>query len=139
MSSTEPNQQDIRLKDWLCHHYKALSLIDQIRNDEVENIQSEWRNDKGYGTHLTTFLRKTAPHAAVYVAKVFDHRENLNSYQDQIASAIRYAVDVWKVDIIIMPWWFNKNPGKPIYPAIEHAAFHDIMLEWLLRRFNRVE
>ncbi|PYI01473.1 subtilisin-like protein, partial [Aspergillus sclerotiicarbonarius CBS 121057] len=95
----------------------------------VENDpQSEWRDDSGYGTHLTTLLRENAPHAAIYMARVFDHRENLDKFQDQIAAAIRHAVDVWKVDIIVMPWGFSNTQHNPIYPAIKHAASQDVIM-----------
>ncbi|KAF2689750.1 hypothetical protein K458DRAFT_413999 [Lentithecium fluviatile CBS 122367] len=87
---------------------------------------TEWRDSVGHGTHLATLIRKIAPDAIVHVGRVFEKRPSKNSI-DSIAQAIRYAVDEWQVDIIVMSFGFGEE-HEQLYKAIQYAASKDVLM-----------
>ncbi|KAL7919842.1 hypothetical protein ACQKWADRAFT_300209 [Trichoderma austrokoningii] len=87
----------------------------------------EWKDDVGHGTHLAVLLRKIAPNAAVHVARVFKKKPHIDKSAQNIAEAIRYAVDEWKVDIIVMSFGFGSR-NEAVYDAIKYAAFNDVLM-----------
>ncbi|KAM0520623.1 hypothetical protein ACHAPE_003020 [Trichoderma viride] len=88
---------------------------------------AEWKDDVGHGTHLAVLLRKIAPNAAIHVARVFKKRPHVEKSAQNIAEAIRYAVDEWKVDIIVMSFGFGSK-NEVVYDAIKYAAFNDVVM-----------
>ncbi|KAL7908226.1 hypothetical protein GGI35DRAFT_480935 [Trichoderma velutinum] len=88
---------------------------------------SEWKDDVGHGTHLAVLLRKIAPNASIHVARVFKRKPHVEKSAQSIAEAIRYAVDDWKVDIIVMSFGFGSR-NEIVYDAIKHAAFKDVLM-----------
>ncbi|KAL6695706.1 peptidase S8/S53 domain-containing protein [Trichoderma pleuroticola] len=88
---------------------------------------TEWKEDVGHGTHLAVLLRKVAPNAIIHVARVYKKRPHVEKSAQSIAEAIRYAVDDWKVDIIVMPFGFGSR-NDIVYKAIKHAAFKDVLM-----------
>ncbi|KAM0455083.1 hypothetical protein ACHAPV_007972 [Trichoderma viride] len=88
---------------------------------------AEWKDDVGHGTHLAVLLRKISPNAVIHVARVFKKRPHVEKSAQNIAEAIRYAVDEWKVDIVVMSFGFGSK-NEVVYDAIKYAAFNDVLL-----------
>ncbi|KKP05304.1 subtilase [Trichoderma harzianum] len=88
---------------------------------------TEWKDEVGHGTHLAVLLRKVAPNAIIHVARVYKKRPHVEKSAHTIAEAIRYAVDDWKVDIIVMPFGFGSR-NDIVYNSIKHAAFNDVLI-----------
>ncbi|ROW15178.1 hypothetical protein VPNG_03034 [Cytospora leucostoma] len=84
-------------------------------------------DDKGHGTHLATLLRRIAPCAVIHVARVYKHHPDDQTSRGNIAKAIRFAVDDWEVDIIVMSFGFA-DEDEGIYQAIKHAAHKDVLM-----------
>ncbi|EHK26381.1 uncharacterized protein TRIVIDRAFT_63697 [Trichoderma virens Gv29-8] len=104
----------------------------------VEEDNTEWKDDVGHGTHLAVLLRKIAPNAIIHVARVFKKRPDVEKSAYDIAAvrtylgqrgyyAIRYAVDDWKVNIIVMSFGFGSR-NETVYDAIKYAAFNDVLM-----------
>ncbi|PVH69882.1 subtilisin-like protein [Cadophora sp. DSE1049] len=88
---------------------------------------SIWNDDVGHGTHLAVLLRKIAPNAVIHVARVFKNKQKVENAAERIAEAIRYAVDEWRVDIIVMSFGFERI-HETLYQAIKHAAYKDVLM-----------
>ncbi|PWY89666.1 hypothetical protein BO94DRAFT_574597 [Aspergillus sclerotioniger CBS 115572] len=94
-----------------------------VFKDWVKPDNTAWRDDNGHGTHLAAIFRKVAPHAALYVARVYDQPINIDTSEDRIAEAIMHATDEWNVNMIIMPWGYTSSPSgrSRIAEALRHA------------------
>ncbi|KAF6824565.1 hypothetical protein CPLU01_10763 [Colletotrichum plurivorum] len=66
----------------------------------------------GHGTHCATLLRRTAPNAKIYVAKVFSRNEFDLKQAGNIRKAIDHAIQKWKVDVISMSFGLQ-------YPSLD--------------------
>ncbi|SPJ91939.1 uncharacterized protein FTOL_13593 [Fusarium torulosum] len=77
----------------------------------------------GHGTRIVELILRAAPEADVYVCKVFNGARLQPDEAKNIAKAIRYAVDVWDVDIISMS--FGLTPPSPNDAQLQ-AAYKDI-------------
>ncbi|OBT80206.1 hypothetical protein VF21_00560 [Pseudogymnoascus sp. 05NY08] len=97
--------------------YMQDSTISQRKNSSRITYQSfvtgdpnptEPSDDNGHGTHIAGLLLRVAPNARIYVAKISD-KDKLDEHYDpeQIANAIRHAVDKWRVHIISMSFGFD--------------------------------
>ncbi|KAL7803904.1 hypothetical protein V8C43DRAFT_300047 [Trichoderma afarasin] len=64
----------------------------------------------GHGTNCAFLAAKAAPHAEIYVAKVFDCSEFKPYQAENIAKAIDWAAKQWKAHIISMS--FGMHPPK---------------------------
>ncbi|UKZ73153.1 hypothetical protein TrVFT333_000794 [Trichoderma virens FT-333] len=93
----------------------------------VEEGNMEWKDEVGHGTHLAVLLRKIAPNAIIHVARVFKKRPHVEKSAKNIAAAIRYAVDDWKVNIIVISFGFGSR-NEIVSDAIKHAAFNDVLM-----------
>ncbi|KAF4631184.1 hypothetical protein G7Y89_g6948 [Cudoniella acicularis] len=64
----------------------------------------------GHGTHAATLLLKIAPQADICVARVLQGTER-SINPKYVAEAIKYAIDVWHVDIITISfgYWIEDN------------------------------
>ncbi|KFZ13581.1 hypothetical protein V502_06536 [Pseudogymnoascus sp. VKM F-4520 (FW-2644)] len=82
----------------------------------------------GHGTHVAGLLLQVAQNADIYVAKISD-KDGLHDPQE-IAKAIRHAVDSWHVHIISMSFGFNNLTQKLdcIKRAILHAHSNETVL-----------
>ncbi|KAF5517527.1 hypothetical protein CGCA056_v010363 [Colletotrichum aenigma] len=118
-----------RTKEWFEYHEDVLSRAKQLRNwHRVEfrtprivhfeprikykswvDGHADCRDDVGHGTHLTILLRKVAPNAEIHTARVFKSRPKGDKSALIIAEALRYAVSVWEVDIVVMSFGFFDN------------------------------
>ncbi|KAH6953871.1 peptidase S8/S53 domain-containing protein [Ilyonectria sp. MPI-CAGE-AT-0026] len=67
--------------------------------------ENDFYDDVGYGTSCAYLAYMAAPDADIYVAKVFS---------DNLRQAIIWALDVWKVDIILMSFGLRPptNPNQ---------------------------
>ncbi|KAF2176064.1 subtilisin-like protein [Zopfia rhizophila CBS 207.26] len=85
----------------------------------------------GHGTYCAYFLSQVAPEAEVHVAKVFSGKDFSETEAQNIAKAIRHAVDDWKVDILSMSFGLPKPSPKTehdIKEAIKHAAINNVLM-----------
>ncbi|KAF1829667.1 hypothetical protein BDW02DRAFT_602366 [Decorospora gaudefroyi] len=98
----------------------------QIQYRSWVDDNPQWRDEAGHGTHLAVLLRKIAPSAIVHVGRVFKKRPTKSS-ADTIAKAIRYAVDDWRVHIIVMSFGFGENHDS-IDGAIDYAAYKKVLM-----------
>lgn len=101
-------------------------------NGIVEDEDVDRENDSdGHGTHAAALLLKIAPHADIYIARVFrDRRETKSTAAEihqRIAAAIRHATEVWEVDIITMSFGFDESVRK-IEEAIDFAEGKKIVM-----------
>lgn len=118
-------------------------------DDNEEGIENG-KDDVGHGTHIATLLAKIARNATIHVARVFKERKpNMTTELKNVAQvrllklasrplanapqAIRYAVDIWKVDIIVMSFGFEEEQDSDleedsILKAIRHAYHNGISL-----------
>ncbi|SPO04606.1 uncharacterized protein DNG_07291 [Cephalotrichum gorgonifer] len=98
-----------------------------IDPDPDSETNPEWKDDVGHGTHLAVLLRKTAPEAIIHVARVFKKKPNAGKSAKLIAEALRYAVDTWEVDIIVMSFGFGTE-SIVLSEAIDHAAYKKVLM-----------
>nr|XP_036579850.1 subtilisin-like protease [Colletotrichum truncatum]KAF6787530.1 subtilisin-like protease [Colletotrichum truncatum] len=87
----------------------------------------EWRDDVGHGTHLAILLRKVAPNAAIYVARVFKKKPRGDASAQIIAEALRHAVDIWAVDIVVMSFGFGSR-NDHLCEEIQKAAGKGVLM-----------
>ncbi|OBT94327.2 hypothetical protein VE01_07702 [Pseudogymnoascus verrucosus] len=82
----------------------------------------------GHGTHAAGLLLCVAPNAEIYVAKISD-TDGIHVPQE-IANAIRHAVDIWHVHIISMSFGFDELTLERdcIRSAILHAHYKGTVL-----------
>ncbi|KAF2809684.1 subtilisin-like protein [Mytilinidion resinicola] len=85
----------------------------------------------GHGTHVAGIVLQLAPNAELHVGRVsldrtFDKRTDPECTA-RIAEAIRYAVDVWGVDVISMSLGFSSIPTD-VKEAIIYAYSKDRIL-----------
>ncbi|KAF4616180.1 hypothetical protein G7Y89_g15227 [Cudoniella acicularis] len=75
----------------------------------------------GHGTHAAGLLLKVAINAMIYVGRITRDGKDFNP--SQISEAIRYAHEIWQVDIITMSYGRKERDPK-IARAIENATSH---------------
>ncbi|KAK9443467.1 S8 family Peptidase [Metarhizium brunneum] len=75
----------------------------------------------GHGTFMARLLMHVAPIIDVYVVRVAENTEDLETHEHDIAKAIEFAGlnPDWKVDIISMSFGFPNKPG------VKHAVISD--------------
>ncbi|PVH72788.1 subtilisin-like protein [Cadophora sp. DSE1049] len=73
--------------------------------DDTDTI----KDDDGHGTHCTSLALKYAPNAEIFAGRVFRKSEADTDSCDILTKAIRYATDVWKVDIISLSLGFTDD------------------------------
>jgi hypothetical protein len=61
----------------------------------------------GHGTFLTSLFLKVAPAADMYVARIFKNHEG--ETQEAMREALKYAMNPWDVDIIVMSFGFPRH------------------------------
>ncbi|KLU89426.1 hypothetical protein MAPG_08397 [Magnaporthiopsis poae ATCC 64411] len=66
----------------------------------------------GHGTHCASLLRKVAPDAEIYVAKVFGKNEFDLTQARNISKAIKHSVQTWDVDIISMSFGLDSPTSE---------------------------
>ncbi|KAF4870778.1 Subtilisin DY [Colletotrichum siamense] len=88
---------------------------------------ADCRDDVGHGTHLAILLRKVAPNAEIHMARVFKSRPKGDKSALIIAEAVQYAVNVWKVDIVVMSFGFFVN-NDVLYQEIQDAARKGVLM-----------
>jgi subtilisin family serine protease len=86
---------------------KTDSLVLGAKNGgklEGRNFQpgspEQWDDTHGHGTHTTRLLLDMAPQANIYVAKVTNGQRIEQDMISSITEAVKWAVQVWDVDII---------------------------------------
>ncbi|KAK2593621.1 hypothetical protein QQS21_008669 [Conoideocrella luteorostrata] len=92
--------------------------------DFVKNT-GDMCDEVGHGTHTAYLLAKTAPQAEIFCGRVWKARREEDNTGKLIADAIKYAVDKWKVDIIVMPFAFPYR-NEEIEEAIDN--YHNKVL-----------
>lgn len=85
----------------------------------------------GHGTHVAGIILQLAPDAELYVARVFrsgsfDQNSEPGCAQ-RVAEAIRYAVDVWGVDIISMSFGFTIDVQE-VFDAVIYAYSKNVLM-----------
>ncbi|KAK4101058.1 subtilisin-like protein [Parathielavia hyrcaniae] len=87
------------------------------------------RDVDGHGTHCASLLLKVAPHAALYVARVFQDRAQMGGENEakHIAEAIIHAVRVWQVDIISLSFGFPDRV-EVIHEALKMANNENVLV-----------
>ncbi|KAG5925766.1 hypothetical protein E4U42_003954 [Claviceps africana] len=81
----------------------------------------------GHGTFIASLLLDFAPHSELYVAKITNDEPSATI----VASAIRHAVDEWKVDIVSLSFGFPDctiDGYKELESAIQYAYSHDVLM-----------
>ncbi|KAF2491073.1 FabD/lysophospholipase-like protein [Lophium mytilinum] len=85
----------------------------------------------GHGTHVAGIILQLAPDAELHVGRVFRDKTFSKKTDPEctmrIAKAIRYAVDVWGVDVISMSFGFSSIPAD-VKEAIIYAYSKDRIL-----------
>ncbi|KAF8867425.1 hypothetical protein BDZ45DRAFT_795139 [Acephala macrosclerotiorum] len=99
----------------------------KIKHRSWVGSDTEWRDEVGHGTHLAILLRKVAPNAVLHVARVFKRKPDIQKSAKIIAEAICHAVDVWKVDIIVMSFGFGAE-HESLYKSIKGAAYKGVVI-----------
>ncbi|KAH8891429.1 subtilisin-like protein [Thozetella sp. PMI_491] len=81
----------------------------------------------GHGTHIAHTILQTAPYTNIYVARAFDKREAGENTAALVAKAIRHAVEVWEVDMIVMAFAFEEDESE-IERALELATSRQVLM-----------
>ncbi|GAB7353914.1 hypothetical protein MBLNU459_g4260t2 [Dothideomycetes sp. NU459] len=108
------------------------SWIDKRAGRDGDPTAGYVDND-GHGTHAVGLLIDVAPCADVYVARVLESRHETQKehradiINQRISRAIRYAVDVWKVNIISISFGFQEGV-ECIGDAIRYAATKNVLV-----------
>ncbi|KAL7964446.1 hypothetical protein HDV63DRAFT_271226 [Trichoderma sp. SZMC 28014] len=89
----------------LQHPLLSKRILSKNCRDFVNN-SNDMCDEVGHGTHTAYLLAKTAPQAEIFCGRVWKARCEEDDTGKLIADAIKYAVNVWKVDIIVMPFAF---------------------------------
>ncbi|KAF4889001.1 hypothetical protein CGCFRS4_v009546 [Colletotrichum fructicola] len=90
-------------------HRELYDFEPRIKYKSWVDGHADCRDDVGHGTHLAILLRKIAPNAAIHMARVFKKRPRGEESALIISQALRYAVEEWKVDIVVMSFGFSIN------------------------------
>ncbi|CAD0111271.1 unnamed protein product, partial [Aureobasidium uvarum] len=86
-------------------------------NSAVGSVSpGESQDADGHGTDVLCLALRIAPFADFYVARVFESSDDVTSRVNEIAKAIKWAVEEHNVDIISMSFGFTKDQ-----PAIQAA------------------
>ncbi|KAH8881812.1 subtilisin-like protein [Thozetella sp. PMI_491] len=100
--------------------------LDRIKKweDFVPKVNSlEPVDSDGHGTHTLALLLQVAPSADIFVARVAENSQELETSIDNICEAIRTAAMVWDVDFVSMSFGFTRHVEK-IEQAISDACHH---------------
>ncbi|KAK2759746.1 subtilisin-like protease [Colletotrichum kahawae] len=108
-------------------HREKYDFEPRIQYKSWVDGHAEWRDDVGHGTHLAILLRKVAPNAEIHMARVFKSRPTGDKSARIIAEALRYAVNVWEVDIVVMSFGFFVN-NDVLYQEIQDAARKGVLM-----------
>ncbi|KND93691.1 hypothetical protein TOPH_01468, partial [Tolypocladium ophioglossoides CBS 100239] len=115
-------------EDQVTAHLTVAVLDTGFQPPEEVTRPLDWETDRdGHGTHVAQILLKVSPMVDVHVARVFEHRRDLEDdklaaqIHQRIASAISCAAHEWKVDMIVMCFGFAKAIPV-IRRAIEDAS-----------------
>ncbi|KAL3294911.1 subtilisin-like protein [Colletotrichum asianum] len=113
--------------DLSSEHRELYDFEPRIKYKSWVDGHTEWRDDVGHGTHLAILLRKVAPNAEIHMARVFKSRPKGDKSALIIAEALRYAVNVWEVDIVVMSFGFFDN-NEVLYQEIQNAAGKGVLM-----------
>ncbi|KAF2227800.1 peptidase S8/S53 domain-containing protein [Elsinoe ampelina] len=75
----------------------------------------------GHGTRIASLVMKSAPSVDVYIARVANDSAGLEQSATNIAEAIRFASEEWKVDVIVMSFGFNSRSSPSCCTEIDRA------------------
>ncbi|KAL8342010.1 hypothetical protein RB598_003769 [Gaeumannomyces tritici] len=92
-------------KDW------CINFVHDLLNPSAPLDPSAFHDRDGHGTHCASLLRKVAPDAEIYVAKVFDKNQFDLTQAGNISEAIKHCVTTWNVDVISMSFGLEP-PGS---------------------------
>ncbi|KAJ0356322.1 hypothetical protein KNSL1_000030 [Colletotrichum chrysophilum] len=108
-------------------HRELYDFEPRIKYKSWVDGHADCRDDVGHGTHLEILLRKIAPNAAIHMARVFKKRPRGEESAIIISQALRYAVEQWKVDIVVMSFGFSIN-NDVLYQEIQDAARKGVLM-----------
>ncbi|KAL2063771.1 hypothetical protein VTL71DRAFT_5576 [Oculimacula yallundae] len=91
---------------------------------DFDNVKA----DHGCGTHCTSLILKHAPLAKVFAGRVIRNGRVDQETSSTLTKAIRYAAEVWEVDIISLSFGFDKEPESPDLRAAIIKASRNILI-----------
>ncbi|KXH50685.1 hypothetical protein CSIM01_01534 [Colletotrichum simmondsii] len=104
-------------KSFRCTAYRSFVDKDQDREED----------DVGHGTHVATLLRRIAPDAQIFVARIYQDEPTHDESANAITNAIKWAIDDCSVDIIVMSFGFNETV-QIIADQIRRAVFQKVLI-----------
>ncbi|KAK0111238.1 hypothetical protein ONS95_001611 [Cadophora gregata] len=135
-SRKEPDAAHPRVKITVLDTGLDLSHREMIRaNDEgrlrtrdfVEDTDNVKDSD-GHGTHCTSLALRYAPNAEIFAGRVFRKNEADTDSFSILTKAIRYAAEVWKVDIISLSLGFTDEDDRHLREEIRKASANNILI-----------
>ncbi|KAK1704940.1 hypothetical protein BDP67DRAFT_478738 [Colletotrichum lupini] len=84
-------------------------------------------DNTGHGTSAFKLLQKVYAEAQVFVGRVWESNQANHDTESIVTEAIRYAREIWKVDIIVMPSGFESE-DEDMLRAIEEANAARVLL-----------
>ena len=81
-----------------------------IRGEEATNYEQD---EKGHGTAVAYQIARVCPNAEIYIARIAKYRNGrIEPEREAIVQALKWASEVWKVDIINMSFGWETQVDK---------------------------